>query len=406
MRKIDRRIVIIAALIFIVGLAYGLMRYLIYLKEDPFMRPAVEAKRFVRAEPVAYRTIISPVGAEGRLTSVSEIDLVAEASGKILAGDIPLKTGATFSKGDVLFTVYPDETALALKARKSQFLNMLANLLPDISIDFPDHEQSYRDFFSSIEIDKKLPPFPATKDEKLKIFLASRNVLSEYLNIQKDELKLSRHTLRATYDGALTMVYQEVGAYTNTGGRIARAIRTDLLELSVPLPRFDADWVKIGDPATVYTDLQQNTWTGKVVRKGQFIEENTQSINIYIQLRNNPENSLLVGEFLNASFEGHPIDNVMQIPRNAVFNTNEVFIIVDGRLQKRIINVIKRSEQTLLFRGLNEGEIIVLQPLINVLEGTLVSWSGDPDSNEGRNPGSPDGQRKGEGQEAAKEKKK
>ena len=34
MRKIDKRIVVIAAFIFIVGLAYGLMRFLAAQKED------------------------------------------------------------------------------------------------------------------------------------------------------------------------------------------------------------------------------------------------------------------------------------------------------------------------------------------------------------------------------------
>ncbi len=401
MRKIDRRIVIITALIFIIGLAYGLMRYLISLKEDPFMRPAVEAKRYVRAEPVAYTTVISPVSERGRVTSVSEIDLVAEASGKILPGDIPLKKGASFSKGDVLFTIYPDEAALALRASKSQFLNTLANLLPDISIDFPDHESEYRSFFSSISLDRKLPPFPDISNEKLKIFLASRNVLSEYLNIQKNELQLSRHTLRAAFNGTYTDVYQETGAYTNTGGRVAHAVRTDLLELEVPLPRFDADWVRIGDEAIVFTEQNNIEWTGKVVRKGKFIEENTQSVSIFIRLENSDTAPLLVGEFLNASFRGRPVDNVMEIPRNAVFNTNDVFVIVEGRLQKRTINIIKEDE-TLLFNGLEEGENLVLQPLINVLEGTLVTWEGDPSSGQQKG-GGPEGRRDGQQTEPAKE---
>ena len=66
----------------------------------------------------------------------------------------------------------------------------------------------------------------------------------------------------------------------------------------------------------------------------------------------------------------------MEIPRNAVFNTNEVFVIVEDRLQKRQINIIKENEKTLIFNGLEESEMIVLQPLINVLEGTLVERLG------------------------------
>jgi membrane fusion protein (multidrug efflux system) len=377
MRKIDRRIVVIAAFIFIVGLAYGLMRFLAAQKEDLRRRPPVEARRFVKAEPVSYTTIFSPVSAPGRLSSVAEVDIVAEAPGRLQQGSVALKKGTEFSKGDILFVVYPDEAALELKASKSQFLNTLANLLPDIRIDFPKHEQGYVEFFSSISLDRPLPPFPEIKDEKLKIFLTSRNVLSQYYNIQKDELQLNRRTTVAPFDGTFTDVFLEVGSYTNTGGKIARAIRTDQLELEVPVERFDAAWIKIGDPVTVRSDRRGLTWKGQVIRKSQFVDPNTQSQAIFIKIQNHRHPALLAGEYLLAKFPGHPIENAMEVPRNVVFNTNEVFVIVDNRLEKRIANIIKINEKTLVFNGLEEGQVLVMQPLINVLEGTLVERLGD-----------------------------
>ena len=372
MRKIDRRIVIVTVFIFIVALAYGLMRFLIAQKEDPRRQPPVEAKRYVNAEPVRYSTIQSPVSADGRLTSVAEVDIIAEASGKIEAGDLALKKGEVFSEGDVLFTVYPDEAILDLKARKSQFLNTLANLLPDIKIDFPQYEDTYMEFFSSINLDKKLPAFPALEDEKLKIFLSGRNVLSEYYNIRRDELQISRRTVIAPFNGTFTEVNLEVGTYTNAGGRVASAIQTDELELEVPVAPFDATWIKIGDNVKISKKTDESSWDGQVIRKSPFVDPNTQSQSIFIYLKNNGSHKLLPGEYYTADFQGHPIDGVMEIPRNAVFNTNEVFVIVENRLQKRQISIIKENEKTLLFNGLDEGELIVLQPLINVLEGTLV----------------------------------
>jgi multidrug efflux pump subunit AcrA (membrane-fusion protein) len=400
MRRIDRRIVIVATFIFIVGLAYGLMRFLAAQKEDLRLRPPVEAKRFVKAEPVEYTTIISPVSAPGRLTSIAEVDIVAEAAGRLEQGDVNLKKGSTFSQGDVLFVVYPDEAVLELKASKSQFLNTLANLLPDIRIDYPEHEKQYMEFFLSISLDHPLPRFPEVKDEKLKIFLTSRNVLSQYYNIRRNELQLSRRTTTAPFDGTFTNVFLEVGSYTNTGGRIAEAIRTDELELEVPVERFDAAWIKIGDPVTVRSDRRGLTWKGKVIRKSQFVDPNTQSQAIFIKIQNHRNPSLLAGEYLNAEFPGHPIENAMEVPRNVVFNTNEVFVIVDDRLEKRTANIIKVNEKTLIFNGLPEGEILVMQPLINVLEGTIVERLGDQQEGmTGQGPGLPpqgadDGQKK------------
>lgn len=91
MKQIDRRIVIVAALIFIVGLAFGLMKFLSAQKPEPPRRPAVVAKRMVKAEEIKYTTIKSPVSAPGRVASISQVDIIAEASGKILVNNIPLK---------------------------------------------------------------------------------------------------------------------------------------------------------------------------------------------------------------------------------------------------------------------------------------------------------------------------
>lgn len=372
MRKIDRRIVIVAGLIFIVGMAYGLMRYLISIKEEARVMPTREARRLVRAAPVAYRTLNFVVSEPGRLLSVSRVSIVAEASGRIQQGAVPLKKGALFSKGDVLLVVYPDETALALRARKSQYQNALANLLPDLAIDFPGSEAVFRNFFVSIDISSPLPPFPEVTDEKLRIFLASRNVLSEYLNIQKDQLQLSRHTIRAPFDGTYTDVYMETGAYINTGAKVADAIRTDMLELEVPLLREDADWVDVGTEVTVHSDRSDFRWKGRVIRKSSFVDMNSQRQSVFVRLENHQDVPLLAGEYLIADFPGHPIDEVMEIPRNAVFNTNEIFSVEKGRLRKRTIHIIKENERTLIFNGLPQGDTIVLQPLINVLEGTLV----------------------------------
>jgi hypothetical protein len=82
----------------------------------------------------------------------------------------------------------------------------------------------------------------------------------------------------------------------------------------------------------------------------------------------------------------------MEIPRNSVFNSNEVFVVRQGRLAKKSIDVIKVNESTLIFNGIPEGDTLVVQQLINVSEGTLVQTDKeDPEQNRqgpgGRGPG-------------------
>lgn len=372
MKKIDRRIVILIAFIFIVGLSYGLMKYLISLRDDTVSKPVQEVKRVVKCDTVHYKTITSPVEAPGRLLSTSETDIVAEASGEIIAGNVSLRKGEKFKKGDLLFSIYPDEVRLALYSRKSQFKSSLANLLPDLRFDFPEQEKELRDYFNSLVIEKDFPSFPEFKDEKISIFLAGRNIISEYYGIKKDELQLKRHNKYAPYDGTFIEVFLEEGAYTNTGGKVARCISTDNLEVEVPLERFHSEWVKIGDLVNVYSERINEVYKGKVVRKSDFVDENTQSQLIFVSIHKTSGKSLLNGEYVHVKFPGHPVPDAMVIPRNAVFNKDQVFVVEDGRLKKRSINVIKINTTTLLFNGVPEGEIVVVQPLVHVLEGTVV----------------------------------
>ena len=377
MRKIDRRIVIIVSVIFILGLAYGLMKFLVAQKEEPPVRRSIESRRYVKVESVKYTSISSSISETGRLSSIAEIDIVAEASGKIEGGQVSLKKGARFSKGDVLFVVYPDEAILSLKARKSQYQNILASIIPDLVIDFPEAEEAFGQFFFSINVAKPLPPMPEIKDNTLKIFLASRNVISEYYNIERDELQLKRRTVKAPFNGTFKEVYMELGAYTNTGGRVARAIQTDHLELEVPLQRTDAVWVNQGDAVTIKSEDGAISWKGQVLRKSPFVDENTQSQTIFISIPYNFKQPLLAGEYYLAHFPVRPIEGVMEIPRNSVFNSNEVFVARSGRLAKEKINIIKINNSTLIFNGLPEGDSVVVQQLINVSEGTLIQTDKD-----------------------------
>jgi membrane fusion protein (multidrug efflux system) len=372
MRKIDRRIVIVVSVIFIIGLAYGLMRFLVAQKEPPPVRRSFESRRFVKVDPVRYSMIHSSVTGPGRLASVAEVDIVSEASGKIEPGKAALKKGAGFLKGDVLFKVYPDEAILSLQAKKSKYQNTLAGILPDLIIDFPEAESGFKQFFSMIQVEKPLPDLPEITDDKLTIFLASRNVISEYYEIQRDQLQLERRIVKAPFNGTYKEVYMEIGAYTNMGGKVARAIRTDGLELEVPLARNEAQWVSVGDPVTAHSEKRDLTWKGTVIRKSQYVDENTQSQEIFVQIQRNANQPLLAGEYLDATFPVRAIEGVMEIPRNSVFNTNEVFVVKKGRLAKREINIIKVNERTLIFNGLAVGDSMVVQQLINVSEGTLV----------------------------------
>ena len=356
-------------IIVVLLLAYLAMAYLSSMKTTPESKPRKDSKLFVRAQQVNYETNSAVISATGRLSSQEEVELSAEVQGQILPGNVLLKAGTKFKKGQLLVKIFDEEVKNNLKASKSRFMNNIASILPDIRIDYPESYSKYESFFNSIKIDNPLPELPGVDSEKEKVFLASRNILNDYYSIKSSEVRVNRYRMYAPFDGTFTNVFMEVGSVANMGSRIASMIRTDKLELSVPVETQDIYWIKIGDKVTASTQDGMHSWNGVVVRKSGFVDPGTQSIVVYVNLTPSSRNPLYQGQYLRATFANKTIENSIETPRNAIFDKNKVYIVEDGVLAAKEVNIHKLTSKTVIFSGLDEKSMVVTEPLINVTEG-------------------------------------
>ncbi len=366
-----RKIIVIIAFLGILLASLGLMYILFGMKKTPEIQKPEEVVRHVKTTEVVYNSIKSGITASGRLGSNHYVNLSSEVQGKILKGNIPLKKGQTFRQGSLLFKIYDKEAVLNLKSKKSRFLTTVANILPDIKIDFSSSYDKWNSFFLSLDIEKPLPDIPKEASGKEKIFLASRNILSDYYSIKSDEIRLGKYFTRAPFSGTFTEVFMETGSIANPGSKVAQIARTDQMELEVPVEANSAFGINIGDIVKVAT-ADNRQWNGKVVRKSNFIDPKTQSMLIFVSLQSSKKNPLYKGQYMEATFPGLELQNVMEIPRNAVFNHNEVFIVVNKHLLKKEIRILKINENTLVFTGLDKGSELVIEPLINVTDNMKV----------------------------------
>ncbi len=370
-----RKIIIVVLIIVILGGSFLLTWYLSGLKEDPVQQEFTEITRKVQAAKVSYSDINSIVMATGRLGSMRYVDVISEVQGEILQGGIALKKGQRFKKGDLLVRIYDKEMDYNLKAAKSRFLNGIANILPDFKFDFPDEYPLVKQFFDEIDINEPLPDLPKIDSEKVRIFLASRNILNDYYTIKSIEIKLYKHWIYAQFNGTFTEVMLEVGSIANPGSRIARIISTERLELEVPVEVKDIPWIKVNQLVQIVAEDGGMEWKGSVNRVADFVDPATQSVSVFVKVISTANQPLYEGQYLKAFFNGKIIDKAMEIPRRAVFNANEVFVVRDGMLRKMTINVIKVNRETLIFDGLDRGAILVTEPLAGATEGIKVEVS-------------------------------
>ncbi len=350
-------------LVLLGAFSFFLMQMFSKQKEE-IKQPKIEKKLpKVKAKTVSYSNVMVDVEQTGRLLSTSTVDLIAEVSGKMLQGGVALTAGASFNKGDILLNIFDKEAKLALKAAKSRYLSSIAGVLPDLKYDYPDNYNNWLDFFNDIKIDKPLPAFPKVSSENERIYLASRNILNDYFTIQSNEIRLKKYVIRAPFNGAFTQVNLEVGSIASPGSRIAKMIKTDILELQVPLNMEEIAYVKKGNKVKVH--FQGKEYEGVVNRVSDFVDHASQSIFVYVTMHNSKKLPLFEGMYMKASFAESELKEVMQVPRECVFNFDEVYIVKDGKLAKKRIEIAKVDEYFAYIRGLKKESQIVIESLIN-----------------------------------------
>jgi len=368
----NRKLIIILSILGVFVLSVIIAGALSGMKPEEEKKEEEEIKRYVKADQIKYEDIKSEFKETGRVASKSVIDLSPEVRGKILNGSVQLKKGQSFRKGQLLLKIYNQEAQLALQAKKSGFLNALANILPDMKMDFNDSYKTWLDFFENVDINKPIPNLPEISSGKEKIFLSSRNILATYYSIKSDEIILSKYYLYAPFNGSFTAVYAEVGAIANPGVRIASMIRTDKLELEVPLEFENIKFIKTGQTVKIISANDGEEFKGKITRISDFVDPQTQSVSVFVDISAKKGSQVYQGEYMSVIFSDILLKNAFEVPRDAVFNQNEVFIVKNGKLKKKMVNVLKMNEESIIINGLDEGTDIVIEALINAVDNMDV----------------------------------
>jgi len=342
------------------------------IKSKPITETNKEAQNLLNVKTAIAKNsnYDSNVKYRGRISSYENISLSAEVSGKIIQGNVPFKTGQDFKKNDLLLQIYNEDIKAALMSGKSNFLRTISNILPDIHFDFPDEYEKWKSFFGNISIENNLPELPESKTEQEHIFLASKGVLTEYYSLLQQEINLKKYAIYAPFNGSLKSVSREIGAVASMGAELATIIRTDKLEIIVPVLPEDAKWIKRGDKVNLIGI--NNTKIGKVSRIADFVDASTQSINVYIDYSPNSKNSFFTGEFIDVEFNTSKKINGIKVIRETLLNNNQVYIVKDEMLKLKSVQIERTLEDHFIISGISDGEILVTESLANVSEGTEV----------------------------------
>ena len=196
--------------------------------------------RYVNVKKVVLDTIQLNIKSKGRVSDGKAINIVSEVQGKIMVGGIVLKKGSSFKKGDLIAKINNSEAEYLLKSRKSSFVNLIANILPDIKLDFNSNYTLWKSFFDLISVSTALPdmpPFKGTESDFLKFrnFLTAKNIMSEYYSIRSEEERFRKYYIFAPFDGSIIDAFAEEGTIASPGATIVRVAKKGIKEIEVPI---------------------------------------------------------------------------------------------------------------------------------------------------------------------------
>jgi len=360
--------IIIPASILIAGIL--LMVIFLNLKSEPPKRERIIRPKNVQAKIVELENINSEITAFGRLTSSQPVILYSEVAGILEKGSINFQSASSFNRGDLLIRVDDRQIQLDLNSTKSDFLNALATVLPEIKVDFPDEFEKYQNYFNGCNFESNLKPLPKTNNQKIKFFLTRFNVYKLYYSVKNLEIRLEKHYFYAPFKGSIVSADLHTGSSVRSGSKIGEIINLENLEVEIPVATQDIQWIKHNKNVILTSSEIEGQWLGKIKRIGKSIDEKTQTVQVFVSVENNNRDYLINGVFLKASIPGNIIENAFSVPGRAIYNESFVYLVKNKKLDFRKVDVVRRQAENVIVTGnLQNGDTLVTDLMQGVASG-------------------------------------
>ncbi len=342
----------------------------VFIKNSDKKKPKIaKDTKAVMVDIVKNKTIPLQINSTGSLIAKNKIEIFSEVQGVLNFSKKDLKAGTYYSKDEIILSINTDEHLAILRSLKSNLHNALLLIMPDMKVDFPLEYEKWQAYLSSFEVDKNIPELPKTTSDREKFFLIGKNIYTQYYNLENLEIRLSKYTIRAPYNGVLTEALVTQGSLIRQGQKLGEFINAHTYEMELAIKSRFIDLIKIGNPVKLNNIEQTKSWQGKVIRINGKIDQASQTVGVFIEVN---ANDLREGMYLEAELVAKSETNAFEIDRKLLFENNKIFAVTDSSLYLVQINPVFFNDKTVIVKGLKDGTKIISKPLPGAFEGMKV----------------------------------
>jgi membrane fusion protein (multidrug efflux system) len=361
---------LVLGIIFLSG-AFLLSKNLI----DNNKRPVVEVPKNVTTvftQSVTNGEIPIIINANGNLVASRKIELYAEVQGIFKSTKKPFKAGQSYRRGDVLLSIDSQEFYTSLIAQRSTLFDLITGMMPDLKFDYPASFPNWEAYLQKFDLEKDIPTLPEPVTDKEKYFVNGRQVVSTYYNIKNLEERYRKYKISAPFNGMLTESLVNPGTLIRSGQKLGEFVDLTDFELEVNVNAEFMDILKVGENVALTNLAGNKSWIGSVKRVNGRIDQNTQTVQVYIGVKGD---GLIEGMYLEANIVARSEVDAIEIPRNLLINESQIFVVEGDQLKLKSVSAVYFTDKTAIIKGLASGTAMLNRPVPGAYEGMLIKSS-------------------------------
>ncbi len=345
----------------------ALIIYVIILTR-PRLEPVELPERIWVVEAIAaqHQNIQPQLNLYGMVFAGRESDLRAQVSGNVVVVGEKYREGGWVKEGDLLVQIDPFEYENTLIESRAQLAEARSKL-----------DLLQRDYKRAKELHRKKDASQQFLDtaelnlEQQKSIVAQRDV-----GVKRAQRNLEQTKLLAPYDGVIDQVNAELGMRLSTNDKVALVIDTKRLEVRFSLSNaqfgriLDQDGSALSRSVDITWQVGNKAlnYQGIIERQGAQIASETGGVDMYAVINDVGDTTaapLRPGAFVQVSVPDRRYNQVLSIPEQAIYQQNTIYIVKNGRLAARKINIVGSNGVELLVRAMEnqtiaDGELIVV----------------------------------------------
>ncbi len=338
----------------------------------------------VRTKPVFRGGLSLYINANGIVRAAEELEITSNISGVI--NTLNIYEGKPVNKGESLVGLDDREYEIAVNDTKVKVTDAKIEygfLLKEAShdslngikvIEIQDQMQKLEKDFNDGKIDES--KYTGLKDEldmkliftgaKREEVIQNKSGLTTAINAYKRaKLNYEYTKISAPFSGVVGDFDLVKGQRINIGQKLCKLFNTSTLKVDVGVLESDVIKIKTGNSVKIeIPSLTGKTFEGKVVNISPYIDKDSKTSKVSIQIKNNSDR-LKPGMFVKVLIESNKLVNRILIPKEALLMRDKrplVFVVEGDQAKWKYVQIGEQNDELIeITEGVKPGENVIVE---------------------------------------------